>query len=99
MRKMLPIPDYRDGLTSVFDRMMRRMENESNDKKHLEQQYNRSLSDTETEKKLMEIKLRNKTKELQSINETFNGNRVIILLSFLIFHYSLYRICRCFIFI
>lgn len=77
MRQLLPIPNYRDGMTSVFDRMMRRLENEANDKKRLEKQYSTSLRGTEAEKQMIEIRLRSKDKELNRINESFYGNRVI----------------------
>lgn len=79
MRQLLPIPNYRDGMTSVFDRMMRRLENEANDKKRLEKQYSTSLRGTEAEKQMIEIRLRSKDKELNRINEYFHGNRVITL--------------------
>lgn len=80
MRKTLPIPDYRDGATSVFDRIMRRLEMEALDKKRLEKQLNRNLSESEMEKKITEIKLRSKNKEVQSISGTFHENRVFFLL-------------------
>lgn len=64
---MLPMPDYRSGEALLFDRMMRRIENEAYDKKRLEKQCNRSLKESESDKCIIEMRLRNTTKELESI--------------------------------
>lgn len=85
LREMLPMPDYRGGTTLVFDRMMRRIENEAFEKKRLEKQCNRNLKESESEKTVIEIRLRNKTKELNSINANRHANRVFMVLNYFYF--------------
>lgn len=78
LREMLPIPDYRGGATLVFDRMMRRLESETYDKKRVQKQCNRNLKESESEKNIIEMKLRKKVKELESIRANRHANQVFI---------------------